>query len=183
MEFITFFPSLFLVALFRRSKPRSPRKVSPVGEALHTIRAKQSTPTTTKSYPIEPRDNRFYFPWWCLIVAYVLSILIVLISIFFIIVRSAQLGDKTTRKWIGSVLASFCASVLLTQPMKVLSLAFLFWCLCRRKSRTEAFIENEDPIQDFTVSTEDARKFPVKIIKNLKRHFFCNFMVLCFFYF
>ncbi|CAF3768567.1 unnamed protein product [Rotaria magnacalcarata] len=161
-ELIVFLPSLLLVALFRRSKPRHPRVISPVSEALQNIRGKESN-TKTTSHLVQVKEKKFYFPWWCLILAYVLSLLMVLTSIFFILVRSAQYKDEKIRKWISSVPTSFCASVFLTQPLKVLSLAFLFMCLCRKKSQTEAFIEHEDPIEDFTVSSEDAhKKFPPK---------------------
>ncbi|CAM2704040.1 unnamed protein product [Rotaria socialis] len=161
-ELIIFFPSLFLVTLFRRSKPRHPRVISPVAEALQNIRGKESS-TKTASHLVQVKEKKFYFPWWCLILAYVLSLLMVLTSIFFILVRSAQYKDKKIRKWISSVPTSFFASVLLTQPLKVLSLAFLFMCLCRKKSQTEAFIEHQDPVEDFTVSSEDAhKKFPPK---------------------
>ncbi|CAF2117161.1 unnamed protein product [Rotaria magnacalcarata] len=161
-ELIVFLPSLLLVALFRRSKPRHPRVISPVSEALQNIRGKESN-TKTTSRLVQVKEKKFYFPWWCLILAYVLSLLMVLTSIFFILVRSAQYKDEKIRKWISSVPTSFCASVFLTQPLKVLSLAFLFMCLCRKKSQTEAFIEHEDPIEDFTVSSEDAhKKFPPK---------------------
>jgi hypothetical protein len=110
-------------------------------------------------------QKKFLLPWWCIIVAYVLSFLMVATSIAFILIRSAQYGDVKVRRWLGSILTSFCASVLLTQPLKVLSLALLFMCLCRKKSQADAFIEHEDPIEDFTISTTDAhRKFPVKKI-------------------
>ncbi|CAF3361707.1 unnamed protein product [Rotaria sp. Silwood1] len=164
IEFITFIPSLLLVALFRRSKPRRPRKISPVGEAIQNIGAHKPA-KKTKLLSIESKEKKIFFPWWCLILAYVLSFLMVSTSVFFIIVRSVQYGDSKTRRWLGSILASFCASVLLTQPLKVLALALLFMCLCRKKSQAEAFIEQEDPVEDFTISTEDAhRKFPSKSI-------------------
>jgi hypothetical protein len=158
VELIIFFPSLFLVALFRRSKTRHPRKISPVGEAIQNIRTKKFKTINNSS-----KEKRFLFPWWCLIIAYILSFLIAAVSISFIIIQSIQYGDTITRQWLGSILTSFCASVLLTQPLKVLSLTLLFMCIYRRKSQVDAFIEQEDPIEDFTVSSEDAhRKFPVK---------------------
>lgn len=152
-ELIVFFPSLFLVALFRRSKARQLRKVSPVGEAIQTIRAENYSPNVNSS-----KSNKFLFPWWCTILAYILSFLVVATSITFILFRSAQYGDVRTRQWLGSILTSFFASILLTQPLKVLSLAILFMCLCRKKSQGDAFIEQEDPIEDFTVSKEDAHR-------------------------
>jgi polycystin 1L2 len=87
----------------------------------------------------------------------------VITSITFILIRSVQYGDAKTRQWLGSILTSFCASVFLTQPLKVLSLALIFMCLCRKKTQADAFIEQEDPIEDFTISRKDPhRRFPVK---------------------
>lgn len=126
------------------------------------MRAKD-TKTGNKPQLTKSKENKFLFPWWCLILAYILSFLMVATSVFFILIKSVQYGDVKTRLWLGSILSSFCASVLLTQPLKVLSLALLFMFLCRKKSQGEAFIEQEDPIEDFTVSTMDPhKKFPVK---------------------
>lgn len=155
---IVFFPGLLLVTLFRRSKDRRPRTVSPVSEAIQNIRTKNSQTKNSLS-----KENKFLFPWWCLIVAYILSVLIVITSIGFILIFGVSYGDVTVRQWLGSILTSFFASVLLIQPLKVFVLALLFMCLCRKKSQTEAFIEKEDPIEDFTLSTKDShKKFPVK---------------------
>jgi len=164
-ELVIFLPSLILVALFRRSKARQPRKISPVGEAIQAVRAQQSESKVDSS-----KSERFLLPWWCLILAYVLSFLIVATAIAFIIVRCAQYGDDEIQKWLGSILINFCTSVLFTQPLKVLSLAVLFMCVCRKKSQVqvEAFIEEEDPIKDFTVSREDPhKKYPVEKTKQI----------------
>lgn len=157
-EIIIFLPSLFLIALFRRSKARSPRTVSPVGEAIQNIRAMKIETKNKKS-----EKKKFLFPWWCLIIAYILSFLMMAVSIFFILIKCFQYGEARTQLWLGTIPTNFFASVLLAQPLKVLSLALLFMCLCRKKSQTDAFIEHEDPVEDFTISTSDAhRKFPVK---------------------
>lgn len=158
-ELIVFFPSLLLVALFRRSKARRPRVVSPVGAAIENIRSKEYVAGNPPA-----KEKRFLLPWWCLIVAYILSFLMAGIAIAFILIRCVQYGDAKTQQWLGTILTNFFASVLLVQPLKVLSLALLFMCLCRKKTHNDAFIEHEDPIEDFTVSADDAnRKFPVEI--------------------
>jgi len=162
-EIIIFFPSLFLIALFRRSKARRPRTVSPVGEAIQNIRSMKIQSTNKIS-----EKKKFLLPWWCLIIAYVLSFLIILTSIFFILIKCFQFGEAKTQQWLGTIPTSFFASVLFAQPLKVLSLALLFMCLCRKKSHSDAFIEHEDPIEDFTVSAADVdRKFPVKIFEKI----------------
>ena len=108
-------------------------------------------------------NKKFFFPWWCIIVAYVLSFIIAVVCLGFTAIRGFQYGDDKVRRWLGSILVGLFSSILLTQPLKVLSLALLFSFFCRRKSQGETFIEEEDPIEDFTVSTIDAhRKFPVR---------------------
>jgi hypothetical protein len=176
VELIIFFPSLFLVTLFRRTKPRRPRTISPVGEALQTIRANKPKPPSSTN----AKERRFLLPWWFLIIAYLLSFLMVATSVMFILITSVRIGNEKVQQWLGSILASFCASVLLTQPLKVLSLALLFMCLCRKKEQAEAFIEEEDPVEDFTVSTTDIhRKFAVGFFPLAMHYKVVVFILIC----
>ncbi len=69
--------------------------------------------------PIEKKKSPITFPWWCLFIAYGLSLLIIGVSMFFIIVRGIEFGDSKTQKWLTSVLTGFFSSILLTQPIKV----------------------------------------------------------------
>jgi hypothetical protein len=64
------------------------------------------------------------FPWWCLFVAYGLSLIIAGVSMFFIIVRGIEFGDLKTQKWLTSLLSGFFSSILLIQPIKVDSFLF-----------------------------------------------------------
>jgi hypothetical protein len=59
------------------------------------------------------------FPWWCLFLAYGLSLALVGVSILFIIARGIEFGDLETQKWLTSILTSFFSSIFLTQPIKV----------------------------------------------------------------
>jgi hypothetical protein len=69
--------------------------------------------------PIKKKKSSITFPWWCLFIAYGLSLLIIGISMFFIIVRGIEFGDSKTQKWLTSVLTGFLSSIFLTQPIKV----------------------------------------------------------------
>jgi phosphatidylglycerophosphate synthase len=69
--------------------------------------------------PTEKTKSPMTFPWWCLFIAYGLSLLMIVISMFFIIVRGIEFGDSKTQKWLTSVLTGFFSSILLTQPIKV----------------------------------------------------------------
>ena len=106
VELISFFPSLLLVQFFRRIRPRknSQDKVSPMHQSMITTKEKQ---------------RKFTFPWWCIFPAYLLSIFLFGTSILFIIIRSIELGDWQTQKWLTSVITGFFSSICLTQPLKV----------------------------------------------------------------
>jgi hypothetical protein len=45
------------------------------------------------------------------------------VSILFIIVRGIEFGDEKTQKWLTSIIAGFCSSILLSQPLKVAATA------------------------------------------------------------
>ena len=59
------------------------------------------------------------FPWWCKIVAYILSFSFAFVCLFFIIIQGISLGDDKVKKWLASMLISVFTSVLITQPIQV----------------------------------------------------------------
>ena len=58
-------------------------------------------------------------PWWCVIVAWILLWLTVLVSAAFVTFYGIMFQDIKCRKWITSLLISFFTSIFLTQPIKV----------------------------------------------------------------
>jgi hypothetical protein len=68
----------------------------------------------------EKKQSKLTFPWWCLFLAYGLSLILVGVSIFFTIVRGIEFGDIKTQKWLTSILTGFFSSIFLTQPTKVM---------------------------------------------------------------
>jgi hypothetical protein len=122
VELISFFPSLLLVQLFRRIRERnsSRQKISPMYEVL--MKTKGNIVLNVSEN--KQRQLKLTFPWWCIFPAYILSILLVGTSILFIIVRSIELGDVKTQKWLTSVVTGFFSSICLTQPLKVCSLIY-----------------------------------------------------------
>jgi hypothetical protein len=86
------------------------------------------------------KGSKFTFPWWCLFLAYGFSLVLVIISMFFLIVRGIEFGDLKTQKWLTSLIAGFFSSILLIQPIKVRSILFMdggalnFVCLFERFS-------------------------------------------------
>jgi hypothetical protein len=107
-------PSLLLVQFFRRIRPRhsAAEQLTAIQQAI-----RQTRPTI--SHP--KRTWQVSFPWWCLFIAYGLSLTIVAVCCLFIIARGIQFGDEKTQQWVISLAVGFVSSVCLTQPFKVSS--------------------------------------------------------------
>jgi len=104
-ELLSLIPSLLLVQFFRRIRQSSSH-----------------------------RKHCLTFPWWCLYLAYALSFISVGVSIFFIVVRSIELGDLTVQKWLTSIIAGLFSSNFLTQPTQVFKnyfVSFLIFSIFR----------------------------------------------------
>lgn len=117
MELLSLIPSLLLVQLFRRIKQRTSdqQKLAAVYAAIHqTEKPVVSDPCLTKKQRCE-----LIFPWWCIFVAYALSLIMVGVSILFIIARGIEFGDVKTQKWLVSLIIGLFSSILITQPLKV----------------------------------------------------------------
>ena len=110
-------PSLLLVQLFRRIRQRvsDEEKIKAVYDQLQQIRGSALAP---KSAVAKKSGRPWMFPWWCIFVAYALSLIIVGISSLFIIARGIEFGDEKTQKWLVSLVIGFLSSILLTQPIK-----------------------------------------------------------------
>ena len=123
-------PSLAFVQFFRHIRPRHDEDhLSPVLHDLGMIGHRVSSSTTKK--------KGCFFPWWCLIVAYSISLLFVGASVFLIIARSIEFGDLKTQKWLTSLVTGFFSSILLSQPIKVVCLTIFFACFTRTSSNAD----------------------------------------------
>lgn len=103
VEMLALIPSLCLVQFFRRIRPRR-----------HRI-----FPQNVRTTEVKMWNKGLTFPWWCLFIAYGLSLILVSISILFLIARAIEFGDSKSQKWLISILSGFVSSILVTQPMKV----------------------------------------------------------------
>jgi hypothetical protein len=117
VELLSLIPSLLLVQLFRRIQPRTSdqQKLAAVYAAIRP---------TDESVMSESRHSKkkrceWMFPWWCIFVAYALSLIMVGMSILFIIARGIEFGDVKTQKWLVSLVIGLFSSILITQPLKV----------------------------------------------------------------
>ncbi len=117
------------------------------------------------------------FPWWCLFIAYILSFLIIVVSIFFIIVRGIEFGDLKTQKWLTSIITGFFSSIFLTQPIKIVCLAIFFICFCRNSNdeKEENGYINEDDDQ-FEIDQDDLPTIKVCFVFKMKEEFHHSFI-------
>jgi hypothetical protein len=97
-------PSFLLVQVFRRIKRRQTR--------LSKINALIKQDKRKKHFELK-------FPWWFKIVAYLLSFLLVALSLFFVIIKGIEFGNDKVTKWLTSLIVSFVSSLFLTDPLQV----------------------------------------------------------------
>jgi hypothetical protein len=120
---IVFPPSLVLVQLFKRSKKRHNR-LSKIKKLLEVY---NPTKLMVEHENVVKKSFELKFPWWFKIIAYILSLALTCVCLFFVIMKGVVLGDDTVKKWITSVLISFLSSVLLTQPLQVYCFFFIIF--------------------------------------------------------
>ncbi|CAF4325140.1 unnamed protein product, partial [Adineta steineri] len=144
VEFFTLISSFLIVQFFRRIRSR--QHISRLHEALYKIKPSQQT--SSENAPVnKKKKSSITFPWWCLFIAYGLSMIIIVISIFFIVVRGIEFGDVKTQQWLTSVLTGFFSSVIFTQPIKIICLAIFFICFCpnsNNEKETSEYINDDD---------------------------------------
>jgi hypothetical protein len=134
INLIIFVPTFIMLEVFKRTKQRKP----------HIVKLRELV--GINDYEL-PRKREFGFPWWTKIICYVLSILIMIVSIFFTILYGIQMGDKSAQKWLSSILVSLFISVCLTGPVKAIITAVLLAFLRRNKLKETDEILN-DPDDD-----------------------------------
>ena len=148
---LCFLPTLFFVQLFRRIRPRrKPNQLSAVAQALIRLRGIKRTKDSkhaalrATAKKITTKKGALMLPWWWLVIAYIMSFLVVIITVFFTVARSIEFGDAKTQKWLVSIFVSFLSSVFFTQPIKVVCLTAFVVCI-QRKSKEDD--DNEAAMQ------------------------------------
>ncbi len=102
-------------------------------------------------------NKKLSFPWWFKIIAYILSYLFMSISLIFIIFRGITFGEEKVTKWITSLMVSFLTSLLLTQPLQVVLIAFFFVLVFRKYDDDKDF--EDDHEDDGKSSLNDNYKY------------------------
>ena len=172
---IVFPPTFLIILLFRKSRLRTLRP-SRITEALKKqrvyldqLKGKSSTSLqkqgskdmmnlSSQSFQrmgTKSKNNRFTLPHYFKYVGWALCIFSIAISIFFLWAYGIQFGDEKTRKWITSLIVSFFASILVTQPIKVFLTAIILSTIFKSPEvDIDDSEEDEDDI-DLTTLEED----------------------------
>lgn len=151
---ITFPPTLLLVYLFRNSRQKTTslrkleKKISKNNKNKELKFDDLNQDKITKSEPKNKKKTPG-LPWWCKIIAYILSAIFMILCIFFIIIQGINLGDEKVKKWLTSFITSILSSIFLTQPIKIVLTAFVVILICR-KSNDASDIEHDADEDDST---------------------------------
>ena len=92
----------------KQKKDNDKTKLDPKGEDEAAPKKKKRW--WRKKYPL---------PWWCIIIAWILSILCILCGAVFCTFYSLEWGKQKSEEWLSSLLLSFFQSAIVVQPIKV----------------------------------------------------------------
>ncbi|MCL4148695.1 UNVERIFIED_CONTAM: hypothetical protein GTU68_040089 [Idotea baltica] len=138
--FITYPITFLLSYIFKRARPRNLLKC----RALQAIEDQKKSQSTGIENPEEISENKSIeernsenqsktkekttkkcLPWWTRILAWVLSLILIGLSVFLVWSFGIMWGEVTTAKWLSSFLLTFILSILVTQWVKVFVLSFI----------------------------------------------------------
>ncbi|CAM1318005.1 Uncharacterised protein g6863 [Pycnogonum litorale] len=169
---IVFPPSLLIITLFRKSrkkilrpsrvtealeKQKDQRKESdeddssdddedtPDGNVVRVTSGTERRRSENSKKSVEnPRKKKFTFPWWCIYVAWFLTLACIGVSLFFLWAYGIQFGNEKTTKWFTSLIISTLCSVFLTQPIKVMFVALTFSMICKNIDQDEDDCDDDE---------------------------------------
>ena len=144
---IIFPPSFLILQIFRKSRRRESRSAK-LKKLIQEKRSKENEDPIESNQESSRRRvgskkrprKKFTLPWWFKIIGYALSFCVVVVCLFFIIIKGISFGDQTCKQWLTSFLISVLTSVFLTQPLQVALLA-VFFVLIFRKSNDDDDLE------------------------------------------
>ncbi|CAF4734744.1 unnamed protein product, partial [Rotaria socialis] len=89
-------------------------------------------------------DKTRTLPHWLVYVAWILVILSILTSSFFVILYSLEWGAQRANEWLITMMLSFGQSILIIDPLKVFLITAILSCLIRRPYNDET-LDFDDP--------------------------------------
>ena len=104
---VFYFKFSILEREWKKKNPEKPEKTNGV------------KPLSDAEAQLYHRKRKFALPWWCVYFGWLMVVLSIGASLFFIWAYGIEFGDEKTSKWLTSLVIAFFSSVLLTQPIKV----------------------------------------------------------------
>ncbi|XP_033100634.1 polycystic kidney disease protein 1-like 2 [Anneissia japonica] len=118
---------------------------------------------TTECAPVKKkRKERFGFPWWCRIIAWILAILSTAAATVFVVFYGIQLGNEETSEWLASLFFGFFAAIFVTQPIKVILIAVFIACVMKTPGAEQEEDMDGDEEEFYLKSDEEWLHFPVE---------------------
>ncbi|WAQ99880.1 PK1L2-like protein, partial [Mya arenaria] len=87
----------------------------------------------------ESKNNGKFLPWWFLYVAWVLVLMVSLVSSYFVMLYGLKYGYQRSLEWLVSFLTGFTQSAFLTQPLKVFAIAMVLTLLFKKTVEFDDF--------------------------------------------
>ncbi|XP_077978551.1 polycystin-1-like protein 2 [Glandiceps talaboti] len=167
---IVFPVNILIVSIFRKTRRygNRPTIFRRCCNLLNFRRAFSRYSTTIES----PDDARvketscLMLPYWCLYIAWISTFLVTLASGFFVIMYSMQWGPSKSHAWLTSCLTSFCESVFLIEPIKVLVLAYLFALVMRNPEIDQEYTGNKTIKQEMKQETTNLQHMNLEMEGN-----------------
>ncbi|XP_072028186.1 polycystin-1-like protein 2 [Amphiura filiformis] len=139
----------------KRDNPYVVKSSASINEDQRTeeiVRSKTPMGTSAVTLTIETKQRKkprkkqpHLLPWWCIIIAWIVSILSTLAATLFTVFYGIQLGDMETREWLTSTMVCFLTDILFAQPIKVIVLAIVLSFLFKRPDvDDEADLEQDE---------------------------------------
>ncbi|CAG2212605.1 PKD1L2 [Mytilus edulis] len=117
------------------------------------------------------------FPHWCIYIAYVLTVMSMIVPGFFTILYSMEWGPEKANEWLTTFIMSFFQSVIVVQPLKVMVLVAFIACIVKKPDIDEEDGATED-INNVIAAHDEEMLQKLNVRFNIK-----NWMVLLYFFF
>lgn len=166
---IVFVPSLVILFIFRKARPRKLRK-NRIEVAVKKMRkckenegkkkdgedssnysdsdeeSDEEKPSTPPRRVIEQTEKKkkFTLPWWTVFIGWMLVIGCMAVSCFFLLMYGIMFGDSKATKWVTSLVISFFTDILFVEPIKIFLTALVLSAVCKTENLDEDDAEEDE---------------------------------------
>ncbi|XP_023332927.1 uncharacterized protein LOC111704811 [Eurytemora carolleeae] len=152
------FPIVLLITiLFKYSKSRTLRKNRIVRALNLEDEAYTIVPNIGLSSADGKKKKNFLLPWFCSVLGWLLCLLSIVVSVYFLVTFGVVLGNQKVHRWLGCFFVTFFSSFLIVEPIKVVIYAVVYQVVCKMdldddlddsEADEESVMINHDPEWD-----------------------------------